>query len=122
FENRMSRGRIHMTYKVGDIGSGPKSDKTHKKLQLVPGAHSHVPIIGNAISAKHELGHEMGINHANVCIFDTQTKIAQQSNEREPFDPMTISPGVNSYNAPHIDLLKWFTATEEASAVDGGTS
>lgn len=118
--NRVSRGRINMTYKTGPLGFGPHSDKTHKKLQLIPGAHSHVPIIGNGISAKHELGHEMGINHANICIFSSQTKISQQRHEHDFTDPMTISPGVKSYNAPHIDLLKWFTATEEAYAVDGG--
>lgn len=118
--NRVSRGRIHMTYKTGLIGSGPHSDKTHKKLQLIPGARSHVPIIGNGISGKHELGHEMGINHANICIWESQTKISQQRHEHDFTDPMTISPGVKSYNAPHIDLLKWFSPTEEAYAVDGG--
>jgi hypothetical protein len=118
--NRVSRGRIHMTYKTGLADSFPHTDKTHKKLRLVPGAASHVPIIGNGISGRHELGHEMGLGHASTCIWDTQTKIKHQSHEHDFTDPMTISPGTPSYNAPHIDLLKWFTPTEEAYAVDGG--
>ncbi len=120
FINRVSRNRILMTSVVGAVHSAPHMGPHNKTLRLIPGAASHVPIIGNGISGKHELGHEMGINHANTRIWETQTIIKQQAHEHEPFDPMTITPGVQSYNAPHIHMLEWYRATEEAYAEDGG--
>lgn len=119
FENRMSRGRVKMTSVVGKKGDGKINDN-NKLLDLEPGQASHVPIIGNGISAKHELGHEFSLGHASTRIWDTQTVIKSQAHEHDAFDPMTISPGVPSYNAPHLHFLQWFSPTEEAYAEDGG--
>jgi hypothetical protein len=113
FINRMSRGKVKLTASIGAITSG-SNGPNNMKLKLIPGANSHVPIIGNAISAKHENGHEFGLGHASTQIWASQTKIASYGHEHEPFDPMTISPGVPSFNAPHIHALGWFSATEEA--------
>lgn len=116
FQGRMSRGRIRLTSGVGPIQAKNRINRTAKVLIFRPGAHSHVPIIGNAISAKHELGHEFYLGHANTRIWLTQNVTLSKSSAHDPFDPMTTSPGVNSYNAPHLHFLGWFTETEEAYA------
>lgn len=117
--NKLARGRIHMTPRVFPFKKGPRGDHKHKKLILVPGASSHVPIIGNGASAHHELGHSMGIGHANTCIWKTQTEIERYRKQHDFTDPMTITGG-SVYNAAHMDHLQWFGPTEEAYAVDGG--
>ncbi len=121
FINRVSRDKIHLTSVIASPpGKTPPIGPRHKTLRLIPKANSHVPIIGNAISAKHELGHEFRLGHANTRIWETQTKIKSSSHQHDPFDPITISPGVVSLNSAHIHYLRWYTGTEEAYAEDGG--
>jgi len=77
-----------------------------------------VPIIGNGITAKHELGHELGLGHASTRIFNhtNQWQVVHYAHEKDPHDPMTTQPGVASYNAPHLNFLHWFNTSEVAVA------
>jgi hypothetical protein len=113
FLNRMSRRKVKVVATVDPLSSG-NNGPNNMRLKLIPGANSHVPIIGNAVSAKHENGHEFGLGHASTQIWANQTTIQSYSHERDGFDPMTIAPGVPSYNAPHLHFLGWFGGTEEA--------
>ena len=54
------------------------------------------------------------MGHANTRIFATQLIVEMKANARDPFDPMTMSPGKVSFNAAHLHYLGWFGPTEEA--------
>ena len=118
FYQNMARGRVRITPVVG---SGSAAGRNKMSLIFIPGAWSHVPIIGNAVSARHELGHEFGMGHAQSRIWKTQEEIQQYKVESDPFDPMTFRPDQPSLNAAHLHFLGWFSATEEAYAKVGGT-
>jgi hypothetical protein len=119
FYEYMSRGKLQITAKFGKIGSGGHLSETNKILRLIPGKHSSLPTIGNGISAKHELGHEFLLGHASTRVWGTQNKLVFYKHEQDPFDPMTVSPGVDSINAPHLHIKGWFSDTEEAYLEDG---
>lgn len=120
FVERVSRKKVQLSYSTGGFGSGSSKGPNRVLLVLKPGAHSRVPVIGNAITASHEMFHQFGLGHANVRIWGTQTKVKQASSSRDQFDVMTITPGGVTLNAPHVHFLKWFTDTEEAHAEVGG--
>ncbi len=114
FYEYMSRNKLQITAKSGKIGSGGRLTATNKVLRLVPGKHSSLPVIGNGISAKHELGHEFLLGHASTRVWITQNKLGFYKHEQDSFDPMTVNPGVDSINAPHLHIKGWFSDTEEA--------
>ncbi len=122
FIERMSRNKIEVTTRVGiDQIALPKGYAKKVRLVLIPGAHSHVPIIGNTVTARHELLHQFnGLGHANTRIWKTQTVTESFSSSRDPFDPLTLTPGTDAMNAPHLHFMKWFSPTEEAFAQPGG--
>lgn len=117
FLERMSRGRISITPRSGLSPIKKPPGYLYKlRLLLLPGEPSHVPIIGNAISAKHEIGHRdpFELGHANTRRFNDDGSVKRGGHEHDPFDPMTLQPGVPSLNAPHLHMLGWFGPTEEA--------
>lgn len=116
FVERMSRNKIQAYYSVN---LPPKA--TRYRLRFIPGASSRVPIIGNAISAKHELMHQFGLQHANIRNYDANGTIVFQRTSRDPFDVLTVSPGKPSLNAVHLHAAQWFSATEEAYLVPNCT-
>jgi len=118
FIEKMSRGKVNLNVATGEFQSGGPVTPTNKILRFIPGAGSHVPIIGNSATARHELGHEFSFNHSHTRLWDTQTTIKQESN-RDPFDPMNNSPLKPSFNAPHLHYVGWFGSTEEAYAEPG---
>jgi hypothetical protein len=120
FYQYMSRDKMKIVPRSGPIGSGGHLTATNKILRLIPGRQSSLPVIGNGISAKHELGHEFLLGHSSTRVWTTQTKLGFYKHEQDPFDPMTTSPGVNSINAAHLHVKGWFANTEEAYAEDNG--
>lgn len=118
FYERQSRRKIFITPTSGlkDLRArGPN----RFKLIFKPGANSHVPIIGNAMSATHEFGHQLGLDHANTRLWETQTKVKQARRSRDPFDVMVSAGGSGALNAPHMHLSGWFNPTEEAYLEEG---
>ena len=117
FVQRMSRNRIQVTTRTGSSPVNKPAGFSYKvRLLFIPGRWSRVPIIGNAITARHELFHEapFSLGHANTRLWNTQTQTASSQSQRDPFDPMTRRPGVPSFNAAHLHYLRWFSPTEEA--------
>lgn len=120
FWDRMSRGKVKVLTKIGKIGQGGRIGRRNKIIRYIPGISSEVPFAGNAVSARHEMGHEFGLQHAGTRTWKTQTTVGSTWNEHDPFDPLSVYPDAASLNAPHLHYLKWFSPWEEVYAQNGG--
>jgi len=118
FIPRMSRNRFHL---IGSWTTEMGKTTAQLMLRYIEGAWSHVPIIGNIITARHEIGHLFKMGHAHERFWTTQTKLDKVEHQREPFCTMTRTPSRESFNAGHLHFLNWFGPHEEAYLTVGQT-
>lgn len=83
-------------------------------LGMMPGEMTWMNSIDVGVFA-HELGHNMGLPHANGCIGSTTVSVIQQCRHNEygdPTDVMGYGEDVFGYNAAYLRQLGWISDTK----------